>query len=234
MRVFITGADRGLGFGLAKNLLSRGFTVYAGQYMPEWLDLLQLSKHNPNLTIIPLDVSSDTSVKRAAKIISNSGGVDVFISNAAITGVGDGIHNPFTDMEMMKKVYDVNTLGAVRLTEYFIPIIKKSNVKKLIYISSEAGSVTECERTAFFWYCMSKAALNMYVKIMFNKLRPDGYKFRLYHPGWIQSYMSGTLNEEAALSTDEAAAYAAAYFFDAEVDEERLVLMGYDGREYEF
>ena len=40
-------------------------------------------------------------------------------------------------------------------------------------------------------YCVSKAMLNMTVRLMFNELRPEGYTFRVYHPGWVRSYMSG-------------------------------------------
>ncbi len=64
-------------------------------------------------------------------------------------------------------------------------------MKRLCFVSSEAGSITVAHRKDGYAYCMSKASLNMAVKLMFNELRPQGYTFRLYHPGWVNSYMGG-------------------------------------------
>jgi hypothetical protein len=88
---------------------------------------------------------------------------------------------------------------------------------------------------------MSKAALNMGVKIMFNALRPEGYTFRLYHPGWMRSYMSGTKNPDADLEPEEAAVPALAYFlqdfgpdpqFPGRSGEDRLALRDWRGDEW--
>ena len=65
MNVLISGADRGLGFALTKKMLALGYTVFAGQYLPDWEELTQLqSKYPALLHIIPLDVSQDESVKK--------------------------------------------------------------------------------------------------------------------------------------------------------------------------
>lgn len=84
---------------------------------------------------------------------------------------------------------------------------------------------------------MSKAALNMGVKLMFNRLRPEGYTFRVYHPGWIRSYMGGTKNDDADLEPAEAARPALAHFLQDEragshVDEDRLVMVDWQGEEW--
>jgi hypothetical protein len=81
---------------------------------------------------------------------------------------------------------------------------------------------------------MSKAALNMSVKLLFNLLRPEGYTFRLYHPGWVRSYIGGgpAKNMRAALEPEEAAAPALAYFLGEREDEERLALRDWQGREW--
>jgi hypothetical protein len=82
---------------------------------------------------------------------------------------------------------------------------------------------------------MSKAALNMAVKILFNPLRPEGYTFRIYHPGWVRSYMSGRKNLEATLEPDVAACYALAYFLqESGVDEDSLVLRDWEGKVWEW
>lgn len=236
MKILISGADRGLGRGITKLLLERGHTVFAGQFMPEWNELENLKKDYPeNLKIIPLDVGSDESVKNAVQLVKNyTDTLDVLISNSGITGRDDNTYDEFTDTGMMLNVYNVNAVGAVRLVENFLPLVEKSTEKKLIFVSSEAGSVTQCKRTSFFWYCMSKSALNMYVKVLFNRIRQNGFRFRLYHPGWVKSYMSGKINDNATYTADEAAVFAMDYFFDKIIDEDTLVLRGYDGELFEF
>jgi len=81
---------------------------------------------------------------------------------------------------------------------------------------------------------MSKTALNMAVRIMFNDLRREGYTFRLYHPGWVRSYMSGQKNLSADLEPEDAAARALSFFLGDRDDEDRLVVIDDEGREWPF
>jgi NAD(P)-dependent dehydrogenase (short-subunit alcohol dehydrogenase family) len=76
---------------------------------------------------------------------------------------------------------------------------------------------------------MSKAALNMAVKITFNRLRPDGYTFRLYHPGWMRTYMSGKKGTQADMEPEEAAAKALPFFLGDREDEDTLAMVDYQG-----
>ena len=231
MNIFISGSDRGLGFAMTKQLLQLGHIVFAGQFLPDWQDLSNLKKeYNDRLHIVPLDIGSDESVEEAAKIVKNhTDKIDILISNAGITGWDDETMEDFTDTQMMQNVYNINAIGSVRLTEHFFALTHNSNEKKLCYISSEASSITDCKRKSFFWYSMSKIALNMYVQTMFNRKRNDGYKFRLYHPGWIKSYMGGDkINHAAKYTPDEAAKFAIDYFLNQNVDEDILVLKSYD------
>ena len=160
--------------------------------------------------------------------------LDVIIGNAGIIGWHYDITADITDTDMMAEVYNVNAIGNVRFFEHFLPLLKKGCEKKICFISSEAGSIGQCHRDNFFWYGMTKTALNYYVKVMYNRHHKDGFKFRLYHPGWIRSYMTGSLDEMADFTPDEAANFAMDYFFDQEVDEEELILQGYDGERFEF
>jgi NAD(P)-dependent dehydrogenase (short-subunit alcohol dehydrogenase family) len=77
---------------------------------------------------------------------------------------------------------------------------------------------------------MSKAALNMGVKNLSNDLSGDGYTFRLYHPGWLKTYMSGTKNVNAAIEPEEGAGLALNYFLDQD-EPEALALHSFDGTE---
>ena len=205
--------------------------------MPEWPQLDELAVQYPNqLSPVPLDVASSESVLHAAQTVSAAAShVDMLINNA-------GVGSPSTfrelgenqDFDEMHRLYDVNALGALRMVEAFLPLTNASGMKRLCFVSSEAGSIERSTRTSWFGYCMSKAALNMAVKNMFNYLRPEGYTFRLYHPGWLRTYMRGTKSTDGELEPEDAALPAVDYFLQ-DMDgagEDRLVLRDYQGNEW--
>jgi NAD(P)-dependent dehydrogenase (short-subunit alcohol dehydrogenase family) len=235
----VTGADRGLGFGLTEGLLQRGYRVFAGQYMPDWPELDGLTSAYPErLHIVSLDVGDTESCYAAAATVGEMADtLDVLINNAGITGgrgeIGEGL-----DYEAMQRAYNVNALGAIRVLEAFLPLTRGgpsgAGLRRLCFVSSEAGSIANSYRTNGFGYYMSKAAVNMAVKITFNRLRPKGYTFRLYHPGWVRGYMSGTKGTRADLEPDVAAEYALPFFLNDRDDEDRLVLIDNLGREWPF
>jgi NAD(P)-dependent dehydrogenase (short-subunit alcohol dehydrogenase family) len=231
----VTGADRGLGLALSAGLLARGWQVFAGQYMPAWPELGALAVKYPQaLHILPLDVSSIDSAKAAAQAAAKQAdAIDLLINNAGVTS--PKMTQPITepqDYAEMHRLFDVNALGPLRVVEAFLPLTAKSALKRLCFVSSEAGSISRAERTAWYSYCMSKAALNMGIKILFNHLRPEGYTFRVYHPGWVRSYMGGEKNLEATLEPEEAADYAIPIFLGPREDEDRLALVDYQGQEW--
>jgi NAD(P)-dependent dehydrogenase (short-subunit alcohol dehydrogenase family) len=233
--VFITGGDRGLGLALCVGLLEQGWQVFAGQYMPKWPDLSTLAgKHPQALHIIPLDVCSMESAQSAAQaVMAVTDHMDVLINNAGVISSNNdlSIREPQEYAEM-HRLYDVNALGPLRVVEAFLPLMDRGSIKRLCFVSSEAGSIARAGRTAWYGYCMSKSALNMGVKILFNHLHPEGYTFRVYHPGWIRSYMEGKKNLDATLEPEEAAAKAIPIFLGQRADEDRLVLEDYEGNEW--
>ena len=233
--VLVTGADRGLGFGLCVGLLEQGWRVFAGRYMPDWPDLDALGRQFPSaLQIVPLDVRSLDSAQAAARTVATlSDGLDLLINNAGVNSPTSprSIHEP-QDYAEMQRLYDTNALGALRVVEAFLPLMDQGALKRLCFVSSEAGSIGGAERTSWYGYCMSKAALNMGTRLLFNLLRPEGYTFRVYHPGWVRSYIGGSKNMEAQLEPEEAAVPALAYFLQGRDDEDRLVLRDWQGTEW--
>ncbi len=231
---FITGCDRGLGFALCSGLLDRGWHVFAGQFMPDWPDLAGLAKkYNENLYIIHLDVSLDESVRESLKqVAEKTEKIDLLINNAGVISPAmyRSIREP-QDYAEMHRLFDVNTLGPLRVVEASLPLMDRSTIKRLCFVSSEAGSIGKSHRSGWFSYCMSKTALNMAVKNLYNQLRPEGYTFRLYHPGWIRSYMSGKKNHEADLEPEEAAEKALGFFLEPR-DEDQLALFDYQGNQW--
>ncbi len=238
----ITGADRGLGLAMTESLAKKGWLIFAGQYIPEWTELTELTAKYPGIiNIIPMDVASDESVRHSAKLVSElTDRIDLLINNAGISSPSmfRDIHEP-QDYNEMSRMYDVNALGPIRAVEAFLPMLELGSLKRLCFVSSEAGSINCCERKSWYGYCMSKAALNMGVKILFNKLKPKGYTFRLYHPGWMRTYIGGTKNEAADLEPEEAAVAALVYFLrersgdvsNRRYDDDRLILRDWRGCE---
>jgi NAD(P)-dependent dehydrogenase (short-subunit alcohol dehydrogenase family) len=214
--VFITGADKGLGFALATRFLSAGFHVFAGAYLrdgaPSTLPtvagqaLLSLRKQFPQtLTVIPLDVSRMASIRAAVKRVARQGsGLDVLINNAGVHLEKEGASLEQLDFsdQHLEKTLAVNTFGPLRMTQQFLPLLAQGGRKLIINISSEAGSIADCSRVMEFAYCMSKSALNMQSKILQNALGPRGFKVLAVHPGWIRTDMGGP---QAAVSADQSA-----------------------------
>jgi NAD(P)-dependent dehydrogenase (short-subunit alcohol dehydrogenase family) len=234
---FVTGADRGLGVALTVGLLNQGWQVFAGQHLPQWPELDALAELFPGtLRLVPLDVASESSVQAAAQMVETSAErIDLLINNAGVNSPTSprSIHEA-QDYSEMHRLYNINTLGPLRMVEAFLPLIGQGALKRLCFVSSEAGSINRCGRASWFGYCMSKAALNMGVRILHNDLRPHGYTFRVYHPGWVRSYMGGSKNMQGELEPEEAAVPALAYFLGslAHGDEDRLVMRDWQGREW--
>lgn len=225
---FVTGADHGLGFALTQQLVQRGYHVVAGQYAPSESALGAFAAEHPGaVTIVPLDVSDDESVAAAGKAaLETRPVIDLVINNAAILG-NEKLDNRITDglaYDTILATISVNAVGPLRVVEALMPGLEKSGSPRLCFISSEAGSVTRSYRPNWYGYCMSKSALNMGISILFNDLGPKGYTFRVYHPGWMQTFMRGEEDSKAKYTPAEAARLALEYFLDIEIDEDRLVM----------
>lgn len=204
----VTGADRGLGLSLVRSLLAKQFLVFAGQFLKESEDLKALKEKYPEqLELIPLDISNKDSVKQAARVIaSKTGYVDMIINNAGIIRSAD--HATVLvelDDEGMAEIYNVNTLGALRVSNALMGLLLQSEDKLIVNISSEAGSIGRNKRINMYGYCMSKAALNMQSSLMHNHLRTLGGQVMVFHPGWLQTYMHGKKDEQAEMTPEQSA-----------------------------
>ncbi|HBS43676.1 MAG TPA: short-chain dehydrogenase [Paenibacillus sp.] len=204
----VTGADRGLGLSLVRSLLAKQFSVFAGQFLKESEDLKALKEQYPEqLELIPLDISNKDSVKQAARVISSKTGyVDIIINNAGIIRSAD---NATVLVELddvgMAEIYNVNTLGALRVSNALMGLLLQSEDKLIVNISSEAGSIARNRRINMYGYCMSKAALNMQSSLMHNHLKTLGGQVMVFHPGWLQTYMQGKKDEQAEMTPEQSA-----------------------------
>ncbi|MFC3750124.1 SDR family NAD(P)-dependent oxidoreductase [Paenibacillus sp. GCM10012306] len=204
----ITGADRGLGLFLTRWLLENQYLVFAGQYLEDSDFLKALKDQYPDqLRLVPLDIGDSDSVKRAARMIASSTRhVDIIINNAGIIQSSDYASMLVDmDIEAMQKIYNVNTLGSLRVSNALMGLLLQSEQKLIVNISSEAGSVGRNKRTNMYGYCMSKSALNMQSSLLHNHLKELGGQVMIFHPGWLQTYMGGKIDEFATTTPEESA-----------------------------
>ena len=238
--VIITGADRGLGLSLCKEYLARGYLVFGGKYLREYTLLEDLQKNEKNLHVVFLDVDSRDSIKAACEFVGKKtkNKLDMLISNAALMGkVNCSLYEPPMDLKAVWRSFSVNALGPARMVEYFLPLMDNGKMKRLCFVSSEVSCLNLMKHRADspFVYPMSKSSMNMAVRLMHNELYPQGYTFRLFHPGWMKRVATdGSRSKEAMYDPDFIAESASKYFEHSLGDEQRLVMCDFNGREWPF
>ena len=228
----VTGADHGVGYELASNLLKRGYSVFAGRINEQEKQLEQLKEEYPKqLTILKLDIGSDESVAAMKRQVSDAVPyLDVVINNAGI--LGDITKNIYDELDFneMQRVINVNALGTLRVSNALAALVMKSETKLIVNISSEAGSIGQCEREGWFAYCMSKAANNMQSALVHNNLKKEGGKVIAIHPGHVATYMRGHLDTTASITPKESAESILKLVLDQEQPmTERPLYLDYQG-----
>ncbi|RAY15961.1 short-chain dehydrogenase [Actinomadura craniellae] len=183
----ITGANKGIGFETAKQLLELGHKVYIGARDVERGEkaAAALGAH-----FVQLDVTDDASVSGAlATIGSAEGRLDVLVHNAGILGTESA------DGPTALRVFDTNAVGIVRVTEAALPLLRKSSNPTVVTVSSSAGSfwaVNNPDRPEFHLslalYSASKSAATM-LTIQYAKSQP-GIKFNALEPGTTATDMT--------------------------------------------
>ena len=208
-KALVTGTDRGLGLAFTDVLLREGWEVFAGQYMPGETGLAALAQEFPDrLHITPLDVSSDESVDRALATVSGmTDSLNLIANRDSPTGDGT-IFDPMHS-DALLRLYNVNTLGPMRVTNRFVNLLLKGEGDRtLVNISSEAGSIQTptVERDFLYGYCMSKTAVNLQSKFLQRSLAPHGVRVFNIEPGYMKSFIiTGTYRSEAAVECADSA-----------------------------
>lgn len=209
MTALVTGADRGLGLGLVRVLLESGYRVYAGSYLTDAGELAEERKRYPDdLLVFPLDVTDEESITKAAQEVSRS----TKTLNLLINNAGNAEERSTTILEPMNfedmgRLYEINTLGPLRVTHHFLPLLLASQPKTLVNISSLAASIGTISRTHQYGYAMSKAALNMQSKLIHNHLHDRGLRVLAVHPGWMRTHVLGDIDKmkDAPFEPEQAA-----------------------------
>ena len=181
---FVTGANRGIGFELVRQLLEQNYTVHA-TYRSNRGGLEDLS--HPNLHCHQMDVRESSQVKTTLERVSAP--IDLLINNA---GIADGRWASLEeiDFEIVSNVMEVNAIAPVRVTQCALPMLAK-NGGKVVMITSLMGSIEDCASGRSYAYRASKTALNMFTTAMKSELQEVGVAVMLVHPGWVETDMGG-------------------------------------------
>jgi NAD(P)-dependent dehydrogenase (short-subunit alcohol dehydrogenase family) len=193
-RVLITGANRGIGLELARQLAARGDDVVATCRDPESATELRAL----DVTVARLDVTSAEDVARL--IESTQGPLDVLINNAGVGVRGQPLGS--LDYDRFARFFDTNAMGPVRVAEAFLPRLRSGERRVIASITSRMGSIADNTSGGSYEYRASKAALNMANRSMAVDLGPEGFVCMVLHPGWVQTEMGGSA---APTTTDESA-----------------------------
>lgn len=188
----ITGTDKGLGRVLLNTFLVHGYRVFAGRYLESTRYGDSRNIGADSLVIVPLDVSDPASVAEAADTVeSMTDSIDLIINNAGIDYQHHYAPLEEIDVEEISDLLNVNTLGPLRVTKGFLPLLRKGSGKLIINISSEAAGLAECTYKDRIGYCMSKTSVNMQSRILQNQLGDEEIKVLAIHPGMMQTDMGG-------------------------------------------
>ena len=171
--VVVTGASRGIGLAIAKNLAQNGYSVYAGIRSEKE----GLPQHE-NLTFLPLDVVNDESVQSFIDdVLQREHGIDVLVNNAGVLSYGS-VEN--TTIEAAKQLFDVNFFGAARMMQAVLPTMRAQGHGRIIQMSSRSGFRPLPVLTM---YAASKFALEGMSEAMAALLGNWGISVSLIEPG---------------------------------------------------
>jgi NAD(P)-dependent dehydrogenase (short-subunit alcohol dehydrogenase family) len=185
----VTGGNRGIGREVARQLCGSGWTVIIGS-RDRVLGERAAADADPGgrAYVCQLDVADPRSVAGAAEWADGEfGRVDVVINNAAIDYDTDQLAIT-ADLDRVSRALDTNLLGAWRVSQAFIPLLRRSPHPRIVNVSSEAGAISEMTGGTP-GYAVSKAALNALTRILAAELRNSGVLVNAVCPGWTDTDM---------------------------------------------
>ena len=188
----VTGANRGIGFELVRQLAQRGFTTVLGSRDPEKGRAVAqgLAAGGIQVEARRLDVDDAESVRElAAGLESEHGRLDVLVNNAAIL-YDTWQRGVDADLDLVHQALETNLLGAWRTTQACLPLLRRSSHGRIVNVSSGSGSLSGMGAGTPA-YSVSKAALNALTRILAAELRSDGILVNSVCPGWVATDMGG-------------------------------------------
>ena len=188
----VTGANRGIGFEVVRQLARRGFTVILGSRDErKGIEASEeLKREGLRVFARRLDVTDEESVEWSRRWVEeNFRRLDVLVNNAAILyDVWQRAGN--ADFDTVREAFETNTLGAWRVAKAFLPLLRASKHGRIVNVSSESGSLASMGGGTPA-YSVSKAALNALTRMLSDELRRDRILVNSVCPGWVATEMGG-------------------------------------------
>lgn len=182
----VTGANKGIGREVARELVEKGFQVFIGARNAK---SGRKAAEEIGAKFLEIDVSNNDSVSAAARELAKEiDALDVLVNNAGI--IVDGDDNVLKDTDaMFRETFETNTLGPLRVTRAFVSLLEKSDAPRVINVSSGGGQL---DGGADGWapaYCISKTALNGVTSQLAAAL--PKFAINSVCPGWVRTDMGG-------------------------------------------
>ena len=221
----VSGANQGIGYETVKKLATEQPTYHVllgSRDISKGQDAKKSMGNLPNVEPIQLDIASDESIALATQYVSKTfGRLDVLVNNAGVAG--RGMPNGSTPREIYEHILSVNVVSTSLLTDAFVPLLKQSSHPRILFVSSELGSIGESldPKSPFYAYQdpaykSSKAALNMLAVSYSQKYLKDGFKVNSTCPGFNKTAM----NDYGGIGEPK----------DGAINAVRLVTQGKDGQ----
>jgi NAD(P)-dependent dehydrogenase (short-subunit alcohol dehydrogenase family) len=197
----ITGASRGIGLECARQFAERGWRVYATCRDPfEAGELRRLDEQLDHISMHRLDVTDPAQVATLARGLPTAK-IDVLLHNAGVWLDMDAtLRIGKLRFEDWEETFQVNVLGAARVTDAMIEQVARSERRLVVGITSDMGCVSNITSPGSYAYRASKAGLNAVLHGMAHELKRRDVGVLLLHPGWVRTAMGG---DSAALSPAE-------------------------------
>ncbi|MBU2526344.1 MAG: SDR family oxidoreductase [Bacteroidetes bacterium] len=202
--ILVTGAGRGIGFELCKQLADAGHKVFALSR-----NLQKISKlHHTNITAVSFDLSSDKSFDTLQGILKDLKKIDILINNA-----GWLVHKPFEQLSQadFQQSYEVNVFGPIRLIQLVLPYMPKDG--HVVNISSMGGIQGSVKFGGLAAYSSAKAALINLTELLAEEYKESGPSFNVLALGAVQTEMLAQAfpGYQAPISAPEMASYIAQF-----------------------
>jgi len=192
----ITGANKGIGFEIARQLARRGITVLAGarDKIRGEEAVERLRKEGATVHLILIEQTAEDTINAAVEEVDRRfGRLDVLINNAAIL-IDQGGRAATLDDDVLTRTLATNVNGVVNVTRAFLPLIRKSEAGRIVNMSSSGGSLAQISEGVQNFapaYQISKAALNAFTVLLAKELADTRIKVNSACPGWVKTDMGG-------------------------------------------
>lgn len=193
----VTGANKGIGYEIAKGLGALGWSVGVGARDSERgrTAVEKLQSEGIDAFAVPLDVTDDASVSAATELLTaRGGGLDALVNNAGISG-GMPQEPTTVDLETVRTVVETNVIGVIRVTNALLPLLRRSASPRIVNVSSGVGSLTRQSASddplavgpVAVAYSPSKTFLNAVTLQYAKELRDTGILVNLACPGFVDT-----------------------------------------------